>query len=331
MNKRWFLSAVAAVFLLLGTTAITFASGSKEKAATTTAHQYTFYWISHGRVGDPFWIYALSGAKKAAAALNINLKSSFHNGDLASQINAIDAAVAAGADGIATSAPQGGGALTQAVQLAHKHGIPVVFFNTDDPSTGRDAYVGANNVQVGKMKAEYLVQHHLVKSGDLVWCPVEVPGATYGVDQMKGVASVFKPLGIKYTVFDAGYEPAKTLANMTSYLTAHGNQISAMIGLGDLTTGDTEQAFKAAGWGPGHIPVVGWGNSLPTAKGIQDGYVNAAVWQYPASQGALPIVLLYMDKQGMSIGYDINTVALYTKANVGPYLKILEKMSSLKK
>ena len=35
-----------------------------------------------------------------------------------------------------------------------------------------------------------------MKSGDFVWMPVEVPGATYGVQEEEGIKSVFEPLGI---------------------------------------------------------------------------------------------------------------------------------------
>jgi len=44
-----------------------------------------------------------------------------------------------------------------------------------------NAYVGVDLPAVGKGRAQYLVDHNLVKSGDLVWMPVEVPGASYGV------------------------------------------------------------------------------------------------------------------------------------------------------
>ena len=137
----------------------------------------TFYWISHGSEGDPIWIFAINGAKAAADKLGVNLNASFHHNDIASHKEAFNAAIAAGADGIATSSPEIG-VLTEEVALAHEKGIPVVFFNVDDPATGRDAFVGANNPEIGASWAQYLVDNELVKEGDKVWMPVEVPGAT---------------------------------------------------------------------------------------------------------------------------------------------------------
>jgi simple sugar transport system substrate-binding protein len=295
-------------------------------AQSDSGKPLNFYWISHGSEGDPIWIYAVNGANAAAKALGVNVKTSFHHGDIASQKEAFMAAIAANADGIAVSSPQAG-VLNDEVKLAKEKGIPVIFLNTDDAQTGRNAYVGADLGVVGRSWAQYLVDHKLVKQGDKVWLPVEVPGATYGADETKAIASVFDPLGIKYEVFDAKYDPTETLQNQIDYLTAHGSEIAAVIGLGDMVTGNLEKAFKAAGIKPGQIPAVGWGNSIDTANAVKNGYVNAATWQYPDSQGFMPIVLLDMLKNGMATGYDIYTSGLYTKDNVDTYIKLTEMMS----
>jgi simple sugar transport system substrate-binding protein len=285
----------------------------------------TFYWISHGSAGYPIWVYAINGANAAGKALGVNVRTSFHNNDVASQKEAFSAAIAANADGIATSSPQDG-ALKDEVALAKSKGIPVVFFNTDDPTTGRLAFVGANLFQAGYQWAKYLVDNKMVKKGDKVWMPVEVPGATYQTAETAGIASVFDPMGVKYEIFDAGTDPAQMISRMTDYLAAHGKEIAAMIGLGDNVAGATKQVFNAVGWKPGRIPVVGWGNSVETATGVMEGYVNAASWQYPDSQGFDPIVLLYMIKNNMAIGYDVTTLALYDKSNAAAYLDLAKKM-----
>ncbi len=74
--------------------------------------------------------------------------------------------------------------------------IPIINFNTPDPKANFNAYVGGDNVTFGKHWAQYLVDKGLVKKGDFVWMPVEIPGATYGVQEEEGIKSVFEPLGI---------------------------------------------------------------------------------------------------------------------------------------
>jgi simple sugar transport system substrate-binding protein len=293
--------------------------------AAAADKKLVFYWISHGSAGYPIWVYAINGANAAGKALNVTVRASFHNNDVASEKEAFQAAISAKADGIAVSSPQDG-AFKDEVALAKSKGIPVVFFNTDDPATGRDAYVGANVFQVGFQWAKYLVDHKLVKSGDKVWMPVEVPGATYQTEETRGIASVFDPLGIKYEILDAGTDPAKMIATMTDYLAAHGKDIAAMIGLGDNVAGATKKVFDAVNWKAGRIPVVGWGNSVEAATAVRDGYMNAATWQYPDSQGFQPIVLLYMMKNNIATGYDVLTMAMYDKSNAATYLELAKKM-----
>lgn len=311
------------VMLLLSVTVTgIFASGAKEEKSD---EKIVLYWVSHGAEGDPIWVYAINGAQKAADTLGVKLNASFHSNDIATQKEAINAAIAAGADGIATTSPAPG-ALKEEAALAKAKGIPFILFNSDDPTIESDAYVGASLTKVGADWAQYLVDKKLVKSGDFVWCPVEVPGASYQVDEIKGIGSVFDPLGITYEVFDATVDAAQSISNMTDYLTAHGDKVDAMIGLGDMVMGNTRQVFNSIGWKAGEIPVVGWGNSNSTAKSVKDGYVNAATWQYPSSLGVIPITLLYMANVDMAIGYDVITLGLYDKSNVDTYIELTAGM-----
>jgi simple sugar transport system substrate-binding protein len=312
MSRKSFSFVLALALLLLGVV----------QAVTAQDAKKVYYWISHGQASDPIWSFAQQGADRAGKDLGVEVRTSFHGGNVAAHKEAFLAAVAAGASGIATSSPQPG-ALTDAVAEAKKAGIPVVFFNTDDPESGRDAYVGADNVEVGVLKAKYLVDNNLIKAGDFVFMPVEVPGATYGTDQTKGIASVFDPLGIKYEVVDAQYDPAKATVNMVDYLTANKDKVKAIIGLGDLVTQYTKVTFDQVGIKPGEIPVVGWGNSLDTAKSVKEGYVNAAMWQYPDAQGYMAIVLLNTGATGGQIGYNILTMHMYDKTDVDVFIKAL--------
>ena len=125
--------------------------------------------------------------------------------------------------------------------------IPIINFNTPDPKATFTAYVGGDNVVFGRHWAQYLVDHKLVKAGDFVWMPVEVPGATYGVQEEQGIAAVFKPLGITWEVTDATLDQAKSSRRMSDYLTANHKKINAIIGLGDLVHGSIKRVFDQVG------------------------------------------------------------------------------------
>jgi simple sugar transport system substrate-binding protein len=281
-----------------------------------------FYWISHGSPADPVWTYFLAGAEQWAEDTGQEVRTSFHSGDVPSQQEAVRAAIAAGASGIATTSPDPG-SLVEVVAEARAAGIPIVNFNTPDPSADFNAYVGGDLVVYGRSWAQYLVDNGLVESGDFVWMPVEVPGATYGVQEEEGIASVFEPLGITWEVTDATLDQAEIITRMSDYLTANRDNIDAIIGLGDLVTGSVQRVFDQVGVAPGEIPVVGWGNSRDTTQAVLAGYVNAAQWQDPLATSYIALSIASMAASNIPPGFDVITGALYEADTAQLYDDIL--------
>jgi simple sugar transport system substrate-binding protein len=304
------LTLVAAIVL-----AIPLASSAQEQ-------KKVFYWISHGSPADPVWTYFLAGAEQWAKDTGNEVRTSFHSGDVPSQQDAVRAAVAAKADGIVTSSPDPG-SLVDVVAEARAAGIPVININTPDPTVDFNAYVGGDNVVFGAHWAQYLVDHKLVKEGDFVWMPVEVPGATYGVQEEEGISSVFKPLNITWEVTEATLDQAEIITRMSDYLTANRDKIKAIIGLGDLVTGSIKRVFDQVGVKAGEIPVVGWGNSLDTTQEVLNGYVNAAQWQDPQATSYVGLSLAAMASDGIPPGFNVITGALYEKDTAQVYDDIL--------
>jgi len=311
MLRRTFLAASATALAVAAS-----ASGALAQEART------FYWISHGAPADPVWTYFLQGAETWAADTGHTVNTSFHSGDVPSQQEAVRAAIAAGASGICSTSPDPG-SMVDVVAEARAAGIPIVNFNTPDPQADWNAYVGGDLLSVGRQWAQYLVDKGLVKSGDFVWMPVEVPGASYGVEEEKGIAEVFEPLGITWEVTDATLDQAEVITRMTDYVTANRDRIKAMIGLGDMVTGSVKRVWDQAGLKPGDIPVVGWGNSLDTTQEVMDGYVNAGMWQDPQATSYMCLTALLMETSGVPIGFDIITGALYEKDTAMTYHKIM--------
>ena len=288
----------------------------------TGALAKTFFWISHGSPADPVWTYFLAGANMWAKDTGQSVKTSFHNGDVPSQQEAIRSAIASKSDAIVTTSPDPG-SLVEVVKEARAAGIPVINFNTPDPKVSFNAYVGGDLGAVGKGWAQYLVDKGLVKPGDFVWMPVEVPGASYGVEEEKGIATVFKPLNITWEVTDATLDQANVISRMSDYLTANRKKVKAIIGLGDMVTGSIKRVFDQVGVKPGEIGVVGWGNSRDTTAEVLSGYVNAAEWQDPQATSYLALSLAAMAADGVLPGFNITVGTLYNKDNAGVYDKIM--------
>lgn len=295
-------------------------------ALPLVAQAKTFYWISHGSPADPVWTYFLAGAKQWAKDTGNTVNTSFHSGDVPSQQEAVRTAIAAKADGIVTSSPDPG-SLVQVAKEANGAKIPIINFNTPDPKASFNAYVGGDNVTFGRHWAQYLVDKRLVKSGDFVWMPVEVPGATYGVQEEQGIGSVFKPLGITWEVTDNTLDQGEIINRMVDYLTTNRRKIKAIIGLGDLVTGSIKRVFDQVGVKAGEIPVVGWGNSLDTTQEVLHGYVNAAQWQDPQATSYVALSLAAMASSGIPPGFNVITGTLYEKDRAQTYDDILSGKS----
>ena len=250
------------------------------------------------------------------------MRTSFHSGDVPSHQEAVRVAIASGADGIVSSSPDPG-SLVEVVSEARAAGIPIINMNTPDPTADFNAYVGGNLVEYGRAWAQYLVDNELVEEGDFVWMPVEVPGATYGVQEEEGIATVFEPLGITWEVTDATLDQAEIITRMSDYLLANRDNIDAIIGLGDLVTGSIKRVFDQVGVAPGDIPVVGWGNSLDTTQEVLEGYVNAAQWQDPQATSYISLSIAAMEASGIPVGFDVTTGALYEADTAQVYDDIL--------
>jgi simple sugar transport system substrate-binding protein len=286
-----------------------------------------YYWVSHGSPTDPVWTLFLQGAEQWAKDTGNDVRTSFHSGDVPSQQEAVRAAISAHARGIVTSTPDPG-SMTKVISEAHAAGIPVIIMNTDDKTSGRDAYVGGDNVAAGRRLAQYLVDHGFVKKGDFVWTPVEVPGATYQTLQTQGYDSVFKPLGVTYDITEAKLDQAEVITRMTDYLTANRSKIKAIYGIGDLVSGSIKRVFEQVGIKAGEIPVVGWGNSVDTAQEVLEGYVNAVMWQDPQATSYMALSMAAMAASGIPPGFDITVGTLYEKDKAATYLKVMQGTSA---
>lgn len=293
-------------------------------AMVSTAHAAgkTFYWISHGGPADPVWTYFLAGAKQWETDTGNKVNTSFHSGDVPAQQEAVRTAIAAKAAGIVTTSPDPG-SLVEIVKEARAAGIPIINFNTPDPKANFNAYVGGDLVTYGRNWAQFMVDKGLVKSGDFVWMPVEVPGATYGVQEEQGISSVFKPMNITWEVTETKLDQAEVINRMADYLTANRKKVKAIIGLGDLATGSIKRVFDQVGVKAGEIPVVGWGNSNDTTQEVLNGYVNAAQWQDPQATSYVALSLASMAASGIPPGFSVTTGALYQKDTAAVYDKIL--------
>jgi simple sugar transport system substrate-binding protein len=126
------------------------AAPSGDTVALTTGGDITIHMITHSDDG-PFWKVVKKGAEQAAKDLGITVVWDASNNDPAKQVQLIDAAVAEGASGIASSLPSPDQLITP-LQNAVAAGIPVITLNSgvnDYQSIGALTHVGQTETIAG--------------------------------------------------------------------------------------------------------------------------------------------------------------------------------------
>src|SRR5574341_545179 len=119
-----------------------------------------FTMVSHGGVGNPFWIVVIKGMNDACALLNADCAWLSDPVDSVDDMAGYwDQALARPNDGIGTTVPNPE-VIRDAVNRAHDQGIPVIVFNTADPNAGTDQalpllfYIGASEAAGGRKNAQ---------------------------------------------------------------------------------------------------------------------------------------------------------------------------------
>ncbi|RMH66961.1 MAG: sugar ABC transporter substrate-binding protein, partial [Actinomyces sp.] len=130
-------------------------TGSSDNVDATQGGDYTFYVITHGD-GGVFWSVAQKGAEDAGRDLGVEVIYQGSNNDPEKQAQDIEAAVAAGADGIAVSLASPD-AVGPAVKAAVDAGIPVITLNSgvnQFKELGAITHVGQTEIVAGEGAGE---------------------------------------------------------------------------------------------------------------------------------------------------------------------------------
>jgi simple sugar transport system substrate-binding protein len=238
--------------------------------------------------GVPFFNPVIKGAEDAAAQANVDLDIQYGNNDQQQQNNLIQTAMANKVDGIA-AVIWDDNAFEKSICDAEKAGIPVIAFNVDNSkgaaASCREAFIGQSFVDAGYLIGKRMVEKAGLKSGDLVFTPVEFPDAVYATLRHQGVQKALDEVGAKSEIIGTGGDLAEVRTKMVQYLIGH-SDVKAIIGLGLQPMIEALPSLKEAGL---KVPVGGFDVSTEVLKGIEDGDIVATVDQQPYSQGSFTI------------------------------------------
>lgn len=295
--------------------------------------QLVFSMVSHGGVGNPFWIVVIKGMDDACALLQADcawLSDPVDNVD--DMAGYWDDALARNPDGIGTTVPNPE-VIRDAVNRAADEGIPVIVFNTADPNAGGpDAlptlfYIGANEFLGGRSNAQAVLDAAAAAGVTITRgvCPIQEVGHSGLEARCDGVRSVFEENGIELdglTINNDGTESAGILGD---YFTANPDTNAAFM-LGPTPSSSLNLYIQENGVQPGEIFATTHDTSAEIYEMIQNGYLVQAIDQQPYLQGFETIMWLYLNSQfALAPGGDILTgPGVIDESNVDQIIALTE-------
>lgn len=277
--------------------------------------QLVFSMVSHGGVGNPFWIVVIKGMEDACALLSADcawLSDPVDNVD--DMAGYWDGALARNNDGIGTTVPNPE-VIRDGVNRAAEAGIPVIVFNTADPNAGTpDAlptlfYIGANEFLGGRSNARAVLGAAADAGVDITRgvCPIQEVGHSGLEARCAGVRSVFEEAGIPLDGLTINNDVTASAGILADYFSANDDANAAFM-LGPNPSSSLNLYIQEAGVMAGELFATTHDTSAEIYEMIQGGYLVQAIDQQPYLQGFETIMWLYLNSQfALAPGGDILT------------------------
>ena len=208
-----------------------------------------------------------------AESLGAEVKVNSANSDDSVQLRDVNSFISNKVD-VIVIIPHDGAAMAKGVENAHEAGIPVIAYDRLITDTELDLYVTFNNVRVGEVQAQYLVDA-LGGKGNIV----RIYGAPTDNNAKlfkQGQDNVLQPyidrgdIKVVHEDWATGWQPqiAKQITNAA--ITNNGHDFVGILASNDGTAGGAIQALKEEGLA-GKIIVTGQDAELAATQRIVDG------------------------------------------------------------
>jgi simple sugar transport system substrate-binding protein len=294
-------------------------------------NQLVFSMVSHGGVGNPFWIVVIKGMDDACALLDADCAW------LADPVDSVDDmagywddALARDNDGIGTTVPNPE-VIRDGVNRAAEAGIPVIVFNTADPNAGTpDAlptlfYVGANEFLGGRSNAQAVLAAAAAAGTEITKgvCPIQEVGHSGLEARCAGVRSVFEEAGIPLDGLTITNDVTESAGTLADYFSANPDTNAAFM-LGPNPSSSLHLYIQENGVAVGDLFATTHDTSAEIYDMIKEGYLVQAIDQQPYLQGFETIMWLYLNSQfELAPGGDILTgPGVIDKSNVDAIVEL---------
>jgi simple sugar transport system substrate-binding protein len=269
----------------------TTAAGNGDTTTTVQLSQggdLTFHMVTHSDDGT-FWSVVKKGMEDACEDVGVNCVWSPSFNDPSKQVSDIEAAIAAGSDGIGVSLANPT-AVAPAAKAAVDAGIPVVTLNSgvnDYQGIGAITHIGQTEIAAGNGAG--------LRFNDLgatkVLCAFQEQGNVGLEERCQGVGETFNgDVEVLFAGLDA--EPETQINTISAALQADPD-INAVFGVGPIVAFRAVEACEIAGR---DCFIGGVDNSEDVTAAIESGEINFTIDQQQYLQGYVTIITLYLNQ-----------------------------------
>lgn len=312
-----FLALFLSMVLLLGAcgkTGLGNSSTSSSKEVTKKAAKDLKLGVSISTTNNPYFVAMKDGLDKFAGEKKVSLKVADAQDDAARQADDIQNFISQNVDAILIN-PVDSKAVVSSIKAANSANIPVILI--DRGSEGGDVLttVASDNVEAGKMAAEFVVKElgEKAKAFELSG----VPGASATVDRGKGFNNIAKTKLDVLSSQSANFDRAKALNTAQNMIQGH-KDVQVIFAQNDEMALGAAQAVKSAGLKD--ILIVGIDGQPDAHDAIKNGDITATIAQQPAKMGEIAIQAAIDHYQGKKVKKTtVSPIYLVTKETVDQY------------
>lgn len=261
------------------------APAAPSRAAPRRADTVRIAVVTHGQASSPFWVIVRNGIDAAARQTDVSVSYSSPDTYSVPRMRAlIDAAVAAGPDGLVVSIPSPG--VAGSIRRAVAAGVPVVSINSGSDTyrrLGVLAHVGQPEERAGSAAGERLARAGVHRG----LCVNHEPGnAGLGL-RCRAFAKAMREAGGTSDVIAVDVQDRSA----TRQKLAAAIRARRVDGVLTLNTDGAEAALDAVRTGR-RVRLATFDLSPPVLEAIRAGHMEFAVDQQAYLQGYLPVMLL---------------------------------------
>ncbi len=206
---------------------LTAAAGGGCETAEEVRVDQSYFVVTHGSAGSPFWAVVVRGAMDAGEALGVRVQ--YLGPDQFSVeafVSLIDAAIAARPQGIAVSITDPT-AVAEPIGRALAAGIPVVAINVADPRGEIPylLYIGSDEYQAGYQGGKRLLERGFEGSAD---CAIHEVGNLTHETRCRGFAEALAEQGVEVVLLDITSDTVTAVEVFRAHFAAHPNTGAVM-------------------------------------------------------------------------------------------------------